>query len=98
MQVVALTRDLGDVQRLGAVRVGLGAALLWRQGGQIGGLALAPPGAQGGRVHALAAHQRANLTGLGAAVGCLETAALVGVGEPPALSAGNDLGVCALGV
>ena len=39
-----------------------------RAGSQLGGLALAPPGAQRRRVHALAAHQRTDLAGLGAAV------------------------------
>ena len=47
---------------------------------------------QGGRIHALAAHQRADLRGLAAAVCGLQNAALVGVGEMPAACAGHDLG------
>ena len=92
LEFVVIARELRDLQRVGPAGVSLGSALLRRQCGQVGGLALAPPGAQGGRVHALAAHQRADLTWARAAVRGLQNAALVGVGEMPAVGARHDLG------
>jgi hypothetical protein len=90
---VALSGQLRDVQRLGAQRAGLGAAPLRRQCGLVGRLALAPPGAQRRRVHAFAAHQRADLCGQRAAVGGVQDAALVGRRELAAPRAGNDFAV-----
>ncbi|MGO4809923.1 hypothetical protein AB4156_10085 [Cupriavidus sp. 2MCAB6] len=60
--------ELRDVSRLGPILVEFGSSLLWGKGSQFGSLALAPPCAQGRRVHAFTAHQRADLSGLGAAV------------------------------
>lgn len=71
----------------------LGPRLTWRQSGQIGDFALAAPGAQRRRVHALSAHQRTDLAGLGAAVGGVQNAALVGVGERPAPGTGDHFGI-----
>ena len=73
--------------------IDLGAALLRRQRRQVSHLALASPGAQGRRIHALTAHQRADLAGLGAAVGGVQNATLVGVGEMPAPGTRHDLRV-----
>jgi hypothetical protein len=68
LEAVAFTGELRDVQCLGAVRVGLRAPLDRRQCGQLGDFALATPGTQGRGVHAVAAHQRADVPGLAAAV------------------------------
>jgi hypothetical protein len=86
-QPVALAGELGDLQRVDARGVGLGAALLRRECRQVSGLALASPSAQRRGVHTLAAHQRADLAGLGAQLCGLQNAALVGVGERAAPSA-----------
>ena len=91
LQALVFARELRDVQRLGSAQVRFGAALLRRQSGQIGGLALASPGAQAGGIHALAAHQRADLAGLGAAICSFQNAALVGVGQMPATRTWHDL-------
>jgi hypothetical protein len=61
----------------------LGSAPLRRQRRQIADVALVSPGVQGRRTHALAAHQRADLAGLGAAVGCRQNAAFVSTGKMP---------------
>jgi hypothetical protein len=91
LQALVVARELCDMQRIGAIGIGLGSALLRRQRGQIGRLALASPCAQGRRVHAFATHQRADLAGLGAAVGRLHDAALFAAGELPATRTWNDL-------
>ena len=44
---VVVTRELRDLLRIGASGIGLGSALLRRQCGQVGDLALASPGDQG---------------------------------------------------
>ena len=96
-QLVPLASELCDVQRIDPrCGVHLGAAHLRCKRGQLGSFALASPGAQRRRVHALAAHQRADLTGLGAQVGGLQNATLVGVGERATPGTRNDLGIAAV--
>lgn len=91
LQALVLAHELCDLARFGRIRIDLGAAFLRRQCGQLGGLALAPPGAQAGRVDAFTAQQGTDLTGLGAAVGRFQNAALVGIGELSASGARHDL-------
>jgi len=75
-QPIAFMRELGDLQRFGAVGWDLGVAILWCQGGQIACFALTPPSAQRGGVNDLSAHQRIDFAGAGAAVGGIQNAAL----------------------
>jgi hypothetical protein len=93
LELVALARELRDLQRVDPRGVYLGPTLLRRQCRQVGDLALASPGAQGRRIHALAAHQCAHLARLGTSVGCGQDAALVSVGEMPTPSTRHDLRV-----
>lgn len=93
LELVVVPFELRNLQRIGAACIVLGSSLDGRQGGQVGGLALASPGAQGGGVHALATHQRADLAGLGASVRGLQNAALVSVGKTAPTCAGHDFGI-----
>ena len=93
LELVVLARELRNLQRVGAARISLGAALLRCQGCQIARLALAPPCAQGGRVHPLAAHQRTDLAGACAVICLLQNAAFVGLSEDAATRPRHDLGV-----
>ena len=88
--MVTLTGELRDVLCIDAHGVGLGATLKRCQRRQVGSLALVPPGAQGGGLHTLATHQRADLSGFAAQVGCTQDAPLVGVGEGAPTRTGND--------
>lgn len=93
LEALVLAYQLRDLACFGGGWIRLGAPLLRRQCGQFGGLTLTSPRAQARRVDALAAEQGADLAGLGAAVGSLENAPFVGVGELPASGTRQDLGV-----
>ena len=85
------TGHLRQAVGLDARGINLGATLLRRQSGQVGDLALAPPSAQRGGLHTLAARQRADLSRLGSRVRGFQNAALVGVSEGAPHGASNDL-------
>lgn len=93
LEAVALAGQLGNVQALRPVRIGLGAPLLRRQCRKIGLFPLTPPGAQRRRIDPFAAHEGADFAGLGAAVGLLQNATLLRGREVPALRVGDDLGI-----
>lgn len=89
-QPSVLARKSCDVLRFDSVRIDLGATLVWRQGCQVAGLTLTPPGVQTGRVNTFAAQQRAQLAGA-RAIGLDQDAALFSRGEPAPGGPWHDL-------
>lgn len=57
LEEVALSGELGDLQRFGLVRVDSGATLVWGKRCRIGDGKLAAPGVQISGIHAFALHQ-----------------------------------------
>lgn len=93
LEAVALTGQLGNVQALRPVRIGLGATLLRRQGREIGLFPLPAPGAQRRRIDPFAAHEGTDFAGLAAAVGFLQNSTLLRRREVATLRVGDDLGI-----